>query len=114
MRRCCANIIVKRRRKPTSPSTGPGPATGPLLPGWTKGPSERRLDRLRTIVEKKAELFPWKKVWLRHSYCSYLYTQTSDEGYVSRQAGTSPAIIHQHYKALATEAEAEAYFAVRA
>ena len=64
----------------------------------------RRLDRLRTIVEKK----------LQHSFCSYLYAQTSDEGYVSRQAGTSPAIIHQHYKALATEAEAEAYFAIRA
>ena len=89
-------------------------STGSLLPKWTKGPSVRRLDRLRTIVEKKAELFPWKKGWLRHSYCSYLYAKTSDEGYVSRQAGNSPAIIHQHYKALATEGEAEAYFAIRA
>lgn len=33
---------------------------------------------------------------------------------VSRQAGNSPAIIHQHYRLLATEAEAEAYFAIRA
>ena len=79
-----------------------------------KRPVRRRLDRLRTIVEKKAELFPWKKGWLGHSFCLYLYAQTSNEGYVSRQAGNSPAIIHQHYKALATETEAEAYFAIRA
>ena len=63
-------------------------------------------------MEKKAELLPWKKGWLRDSFCSYLYAQTSDEGYVSRQAGNTPAIIHQHYKALATEAEANAYFAI--
>src|ERR1700693_5503598 len=66
-------------------------STGSLLPRWTKGPSVCRLDRLRTIVEKKAELFPWRR--LRHSYCSYLYARTSDEGYVSRQAGNSPAIV---------------------
>ena len=94
-------------------ATDPIQKTGSLLPGWTKGPSVR-LDRLRTIVEKKAELLPWKKGWLRHSFCSYHYAETSDEGYVSRQAGNSPAIIHQHYKALATEADAEAYFAIRA
>ena len=94
-----------------SPLSG---STGSLLPRWTKLPSVRRLDRLRTIVEKKAELFPWKKGWLRHSFCSYLYAQTSDEGYVSRQAGNSPAIIHQRYKELVTKAEAGAYFAIRA
>jgi integrase len=89
-------------------------STGSLLPRWTKGPSARRLDRLRDLVEEKAGLQPWKRDWLRHSFCSYLYAQTSDEGYVSHQAGNSPAIIHQRYKALVTKAEAVAYFAIRA
>jgi hypothetical protein len=89
-------------------------STGSLLPRWTKGPSARRLDRLRDLVEEKAGLQPWKRDWLRHSFCSYLYAQTSDEDYVSHQAGNSPAIIHQRYKVLVTKAEAVAYFAIRA
>jgi integrase len=89
--------------------------TGSVLPkirGKGKN-SDRRLDRLRDVVETKAGLKPWKANWLRDSFISYLYAEKQNESYVAAQAGNSPKMVHQNYRALVTKAAAEKYWAVR-
>lgn len=49
---------------------------------------------------------------LRHSYCTYHFAMHGNENATAQQAGNSPAMIHSHYKGLATKTEAEAWFAV--
>lgn len=49
---------------------------------------------------------------LRHAFCSYHFALHSNENLTAAQAGNSPAMIHAHYKGLATKAEAEKWFAV--
>lgn len=54
----------------------------------------------------------WKRNALRHSFGSYRLAITADFARVAAEMGNSPAIIHQHYKSLVTEAEGRAWFAV--
>ena len=49
---------------------------------------------------------------LRHAFCTYHYALHANENLTAQQAGNSPAMIHQHYKGLATKADAEKWFAV--
>jgi integrase len=49
---------------------------------------------------------------LRHAFCTYHFAQHANENLTAAQAGNSPAMIHQHYKGLATRSEAEKWFAV--
>ncbi len=49
---------------------------------------------------------------LRHGFCTYHFALHANENLTAQQAGNSPAMIHQHYKGLATKAEAEKWFAV--
>ena len=49
---------------------------------------------------------------LRHAFCTYHFAAHSNENQTAQQAGNSPAMIHAHYKGLATKAEAEKWFAV--
>ncbi len=49
---------------------------------------------------------------LRSGFCSFHFALHGNENLTAAQAGNSPAMIHQHYKGLATKAEAEQWFAV--
>jgi integrase len=49
---------------------------------------------------------------LRHAFCTYHLALHSEEGETAAQAGNSPAMLHAHYKGLATKAEAEKWFNV--
>jgi len=49
---------------------------------------------------------------LRHSFCSFHFAAHANENQTAQQAGNSPAMIHTHYKGLATKAEAEKWFNV--
>jgi len=50
---------------------------------------------------------------LRHAFCTYHLAAHANENLTALQAGNSPAMIHAHYKGLATRAEAEKWFNVR-
>ena len=50
---------------------------------------------------------------LRHSFCSFHFALHQNENETSAQAGNSPAMIHAHYKGLATKKEAVKWFGVK-
>jgi integrase len=56
---------------------------------------------------------PRKPNGLRHAFCTYHFALHANENLTAQQAGNSPAMIHAHYKGLATKAEARKWFAVR-
>lgn len=49
---------------------------------------------------------------LRHAFCTYHFALHANENLTAALAGNSPAMIHAHYKGLATKAEAEKWFTV--
>ena len=56
---------------------------------------------------------PSRRNGLRHAFCTYHFALHSNENLTSAQAGNSPAMIHAHYKGLATRAEAEKWFNIQ-
>ena len=50
---------------------------------------------------------------LRHAFCTYHFALHGNENLTAQQAGNSPAMIHAHYKGLATRKEAQAWFAIK-
>ena len=54
-----------------------------------------------------------KRNGLRHAFCTYHFALHANENLTAQQAGNSPAMVHQHYKGLATKAEAQKWFTVR-
>lgn len=67
-------------------------------------------ENFKALREK--EKIPARKNGLRHAFCTYHFALHANENLTAQQAGNSPAMIHQHYKGLATKAEAEKWFAV--
>jgi hypothetical protein len=55
---------------------------------------------------------PIRRNGLRHAFCTYHFSLHANENLTAQQAGNSPAMIHGHYKGLATKAEAVAWFDV--
>jgi integrase len=56
---------------------------------------------------------PARRNGLRHSFCSFHFALHANENLTAQQAGNSPAMIHGHYKGLATKTEAGKWFKVR-
>jgi len=49
---------------------------------------------------------------LRYAFCTYRFAATQDVPRTALEAGNSAAMIFSHYRALATEAEGRAWFAI--
>jgi integrase len=49
----------------------------------------------------------------RHSFVTYRTALTGDIPRTAMEAGNSPGVVHRHYRALATKADAAAFFSVR-
>lgn len=54
----------------------------------------------------------WKQNALRHSFISYRLAEVKDQNLVALEAGTSPKMIHKHYRELATPEQARHWFAI--
>ena len=76
------------------------------------------LDRIRKTVREalnddgKAMFEPIPDNGFRHSYISHACAATGDVPRVSLDSGNSPKEINRHYRALVTEADGKAWFAV--
>lgn len=55
---------------------------------------------------------PWKRNGFRHSYISYRVATLKDVPAVALECGNSPQVIFSNYRALATDAEAKAWFSI--
>ena len=55
----------------------------------------------------------WPHNVLRHSFISYRIAKVKNANEVALEAGNSPAVIFKHYRELATEEQADAWFAIR-
>jgi integrase len=69
----------------------------------------KRFEALR----KKAKLSVWPNDGLRHSFASYRYVTTKDLTAIAAEMGNSVAVLHRHYRALTTAAEAASFWALR-
>ena len=54
----------------------------------------------------------WKHNALRHSYISYRLAEIHDVNRVALEAGTSPKMIHKHYRKLVTPEQAKSWFSI--
>jgi integrase len=82
-------------------------STGQVWPK-TSGELEKAYAALRAELK-----IPARRNGLRHSFITMFMAQHSDENLCAAEAGNSPQMIHEHYRALATKKEAQAWFGVR-
>ena len=64
------------------------------------------------LTMRKSLKIPDRLNGLRHAFCTYHFALHANENLTAAQAGNSPAMIHAHYKGLATKADAEKWFNV--
>ena len=82
---------------------------GPVVPLESNRTLYARLAKLGN----EASLEGWPDNGLRHSCASYSLALTGDAVRVAYNLGNSADMIHRHYKALVTKADAERFFALR-
>jgi len=73
---------------------------------------QQKIAELCAIAKVEEKAVERRHNGLRHAFCTYHFALHANENLTAQQAGNSPAMIHQHYKGLATKAEAEKWFAV--
>jgi integrase len=94
----------------------------PALGAWLEPYRQQKTGKFwpgeeRTYLEHYGELCETAEITrkangLRHSFCSFHFALHANENQTAQQAGNSPAMIHAHYKGLATKADAEKWFNV--
>ncbi|NNC89937.1 MAG: hypothetical protein HKN82_15880 [Akkermansiaceae bacterium] len=82
----------------------PLPRTGAVVP-------DIDLHRQTTALARKIGV-EWPNNVLRHSFISYRIAKVKSAEQVALEAGNSPAIIFKHYRELATEEQADAWFGI--
>jgi hypothetical protein len=77
---------------------------------WSKSPDalEEALAKLRDTVA-----VPARRNGLRHSFITFHMAMYANENLTAAEAGNSPQMIHDHYRALVPRREAVKWFAVR-
>lgn len=65
------------------------------------------------IALRKDLKIPSRRNGLRHGFVTYHFALQQNENLTAALAGNSPAMIHAHYKGLATKAEAAKWFSVK-
>ncbi len=71
----------------------------------------RRLADEAIAAVKEREI-KWPNNVLRHSYATYRLAATNDAAKVAMEMGNSPAMLYRHYRELADEQDAAAWFAI--
>jgi integrase len=80
---------------------------GPMLP------VSDAIGRDLTLAAREAAgIKEWPADALRHSWVTYRFALTGDAARTAAEAGHDQAVLHRHYRALATHAEAERWFAI--
>ena len=87
--------------------------SGPVWPtGQTWRERARSISAAQNAAAEAAGLLPWRHNSLRHSFCTFRVAATQDVPRTALEAGNSAATIFSHYRALATEAQGKAWFAI--
>jgi len=80
---------------------------GPVLPVSVA------IERDLTLAAREvAGIKTWPPDALRHSWVTYRFALTGDAARTAAEAGHDQAVLHRHYRALATHAEAERWFGI--
>lgn len=85
----------------------------PALAAWLALGGElgpMRTDRVRQVV--RAAGVPWPHNVTRHTFCSYHLAAFGSAARTALEAGHSEAMLFAHYRALATEVEAAAFWSI--
>ena len=68
--------------------------------------------KLFLAAREAAGIKTWPADALRHSWVTYRFALTGDAARTAAEAGHDQAVLHRHYRALATRAEGERWFAI--